>query len=162
MNVKKTTLIPLWDIPIAELQGLVARAIPELSSITVSRVARYLGFMIGPDAHDSRWDAAGNKYWRRVLAARNTHGGFLFSLIHYHVHALSTLAYLGQFANPPKHLLALERRATQLITAGPYNAIPTRALCNLRALGCSAELRSLELMATSSQLRLALRSRAMP
>ncbi len=65
----------------------VAR-IPALCGALVQWHRRYLGFMVGPAADQTRWDTAAAKYWQRSMASRDVGGGYAHNVLHYSISLL--------------------------------------------------------------------------
>ena len=159
LNIRKCVIIPLWDRGVFDTRRFVIDEVPELREISVRLAAKYLGNFIGPEADILRWISQLEKYRARVFQVRSGHGGFFGLLRRYKGLCLSLFSFLCQFCPPPGDVLRTEKWAGQVLTRGPWNAIPTDALMEICDLGFSKEFPSLERLGRASALRVVLTSR---
>jgi transposase InsO family protein len=160
VNYSKTYIIPLWENGTTEVCEWAATQLPQLLACTVCRSAVYLGMAIGPEAEEARWVKPAGKIWNRAVLARHGGAGFFASVRQYRTYAYTVLSYISQFAAPTGAVLATEMKAIQQLTAGPWNAIPSAALCSLKAIGFQLEIPMLLEMARAAMYRVALTSPA--
>jgi hypothetical protein len=162
LNPAKCVFIPLGQQTADEIKLHIDTNIPLLRGALVQWHGRYLGFMVGPAADQTRWDTAAAKYWQRSMAARDVGGGFFHNVLHYSIYAASVLGYLMQYATLPKVVLQMESRVLQYLTHGPWNAIPPAALLSLCDLGFPKEPASLADTNRAAMVRAAASSKAFP
>ncbi len=62
LNLPKTVLIPLWPSSPARVRGMLQDEYPSWASVEVDYAARYLGFVMGPQAQNPLRDKACAKY----------------------------------------------------------------------------------------------------
>ncbi len=115
---------------------------------------------LGPEAEEARWAKPAARFWNRAVLARHGGAGFFASIRQYMTYAFSVLSYISQFAAPTIAVLAIEMKAIQQLTAGPWNALPSAALCALKALGFQLEIPMLAELARAAMYRVALSSPA--
>jgi endonuclease/exonuclease/phosphatase family metal-dependent hydrolase len=162
LNPTKCVLIPLGRQTPEEIKKHIVDRIPALCGALVQWHGRYLGFMVGPAADQTRWDTAAAKYWQRSMASRDVGGGFFHNVLHYSIYGTSVLGYMMQYASLPKMVLQMETRILQYLTHGPWNAIPSAALMSLCDLGFPKEPASLAITNRAAMLRAATASAAFP
>jgi hypothetical protein len=155
VNPGKTVVIPLWRNGCFETRRWLPDCLPVWSAFKVALCGRFLGYMIGPAAADTRFDLTLDKYWQRGMMARAAGGGFFGNLLHYHIFGVSVLGYLFQLAEPPKQAYALERRILQYLTHGPWQALPNEGLLALTDLGFHIEPRALRDISVAARFRTA-------
>jgi hypothetical protein len=155
VNPGKTVVIPLWAQGLFEARRWLLDCLPTWGAFKVKLCGRFLGYLIGPAAADNRWDLTLDKYWQRGMAARASGGGFFGNLLHYRIYGVSVLGYLLQLAEPPKQAFALERRALQYFTHGPWQALPNEGLLALADLGFREEPRAIRDISVASRFRTA-------
>jgi hypothetical protein len=146
-------VIPLWALGLLEARNWLVARLPSWGAFKVRLSGRFLGYLIGPEAADTRWELTLDKYWQRGMAARAAGGGFFGNLLHYHIYGASVLGYLLQLAEPPKQAYALERRALQYFTHGPWQAIPNEGLLALADLGFRQEPRAIRDTSVAARFR---------
>ena len=106
----------------------------------VSRYAKYVGTMIGPDGYIHRWTAPG-----KFHPACEKNNAFTNSQVErlsdFKIYAIAVLCFIGCVCAPDKAtLLEAENHALQCTTADPHNAIPSILL------GCFAPFVALALI----------------
>ena len=69
--------------------------------------------------------------------------------------AISKLSYVATFFPPNRTILLAENRAIQLVSRGPWNAIPAQALKALKTIGLPNQVRDLRTMAAATKVRVA-------
>ena len=121
LNKPKCVLIPLWTRPTTQIASDIARRFPAWATVTITRAARYLGVVIGPDSEDTFWDQALRKYSDRARQWGQVEMGLQFSLIAYHTYVLPTLGFLLQFRRPSEAVLKAELKALRALLPGPAN-----------------------------------------
>ena len=119
INVQKTVGIPLWPAEDGEASELIGSTVPEWSQLPVATSAVYLGCLIGPGKKGREWSRAMTKYWDRILAWQWNSLGLHFAAVVYNTYVASTLAFIGQFANPDAELLRLEAAGLRRAAPGP-------------------------------------------
>jgi hypothetical protein len=158
LNAKKCVLVPLWDITPARLQQWLATNAPHVKGCTISRHAKYLGIMLGPAAAELSWIAPAEKLIERARQVRSMKQGFFKAILNYRIYALPVLAHVGQFENAPAPTLKNEAKALQIITTGPWNAIPKDLLYQLTKVGFPIEAPSVALLNRAQMYRTAISS----
>ena len=79
---------------------------------------------IGPHGLEETWREIAPKIVRVAREIKALGLGLIPSIVFFNSWAHSTLSYPLQFYPPNKFALKQERRAMQIITNGPYNALP--------------------------------------
>ena len=158
LNKEKCVLIPLWSISEKNLRNWLAEDVGGFQKCTISNFAKYLGIMIGPDAAGKSWVAPTKKYVERVHAVRNLGLGFCRAVSNYQIHAVSVLQFVAQFEEVPPETLKAEMRSSQLLVAGPWNAIPLDMMHQFKDLGNQVELPCLKHISRAAMYRAAVQS----
>ena len=89
---------------------------------------------------------------RCLLCGRVGMAGMVFQI----QQAFPTLAWKASFIQPDTTTLQQESKALQLLTNGPYNALPNNLLYNLRQIGLPAQAHSLRTTSLAARTRNAL------
>ena len=137
------------------MKSKLVHAIPSWASVQFSYHARYLGFILGPEAGDKSWKDPTAKFLQRALAWSDRQIGLHCTMTCYNVFALSVLTYIAQLLPPPPlQTLSIEKVATQSIAPGPTNWMSNTDLIWLQHLtGHPRSLASLALTCKSAQTR---------
>ena len=82
------------------MRAWLQQEIPEWTAFKICKFARYLGFMLGPEAASNSWTEPYAKFRERTGAL--AHGGAPASLTvrSWNMHAVSVLPYVGQMMHP--------------------------------------------------------------
>ena len=155
VNPGKTVVIPLWDHGRFEARRWLVDCLPSWAAFKVRLWGRFLGYLMGPEAAEHRFDLTLDKYRQRGMSARTAGGGFFGNLMHFQIYGSSVLGYLLQLAEPPKQAFALERRILQYLTHGPWQALPNEGLLALADLGFHDEPRAIRDISVAARFRTA-------
>ena len=120
LNLNKTVVMPLFPLPnLSEAKDILIQTIPSWSEAQFSYCAKYLGFILGPEAGDKSWQEAVTKFQKRAQSWSEQHIGLHCTAVSYNIFALSVLTYLAQLIAPPKYILDAEQEALRKIAPGP-------------------------------------------
>ena len=114
----------------------------------------------GEAAAGESWRGPTDKYVRRMHEVRSIGLGFTRALINYRTHALPVLQFVAQFEVAPLATMKAERRCSQLLISGPWDAIPIDMMHQLVSLGSKAELPCLRAINRAAMFRAATMSQA--
>ena len=155
LNLNKTVVIPLFPQPdLASVKATLTRSVPTWSSAQFSYDARYLGFVLGPEANNKSWQEPTAKFRQRAQAWTDRQLGLFCTATSYNVFALSVLTFLGQILTPPQEVYQTETAALQKLAPGPKDWISTTDLIWLQHLtGHPRSLASLKLTSRAAQTR---------
>ena len=117
---------------------------------------RYLGFMIGPEAKETSWDAPIKKYLSRLEDWPWKLLGTHLSLKVYNTFILPTRLFIAQLQHPPKGATLAEHKVANKLVAGRGNWCSAQDLAHLHCLGSPTELRALERNAKAAMTRVTL------
>jgi hypothetical protein len=156
LNIDKTFCIPLWPGGRKEVQDNVSDHIPQWSQIHVDDKGTYLGFVIGPGGVGLSWDKPLKKFQHRVAKWAVLGKGMQYGALTYNVFALSTLLFVAQLEQVPKHVIAAERAHVTKMFPGPGHWIEPQDLWYCKELyGAAKSAQPLSVLASASQLRVA-------
>jgi hypothetical protein len=93
---------------------------------------------IGPGSTPIQFSAPLQKFHTTVSRIRGLGLGLLPSIPLYNSQAFPTLSWKASFIHPDHDTLKHESKALQLLTNGPFNAIPNNILHTLKQLGLPA------------------------
>jgi hypothetical protein len=133
LNTNKCVIIPLWLFDEQAVRGRISILAPEWCNILIESFGRYLGFTIGPGAH--------NQDWQRVMPQLVEMTSKIYSLalpkktavMLYHMFALSKTQFIAQLRIPTLEALKAERAAVKKIIGGANNWVSPsdfRAICS--------------------------------
>ena len=97
----------------------------------VRLVGKYLGAFLGPLAGGVQWQLAISKFVQRNSQMVHSKLGLLKNQNAYNTQCASVLSYLMQFSWRHKNVSVQERKMLQLLTHGPWNALPSNILPQL-------------------------------
>ena len=84
--------------------------------------------------------------------------GLIPSVVLYNSLAVSTLAFVAQFVEPPPSLLKEEKRVIQKLAKGAFNAVNAQMLLGLKGLGLPVGVRSIRASSLASAARACLQT----
>ena len=112
LNLNKTVVIPLFPNPdLSTVQNRLSQSVPSWSAVQFSYYAKYLGFILGPEAGDKGWKDPVTKFLQRAQAWSDRQLGLYCTTTSYNVFASSVLTYLAQLLPPPKAGLGCRKRS---------------------------------------------------
>ena len=95
-KISKTVIIPLGRQGIFTAKARISEVLPNWTGVLVENRGKYLGYMIGPGAASSSWNAPAAKWEERVKLIKSTRGGLRFTTMMYNTTAITTLAFIAQ------------------------------------------------------------------
>ena len=111
---------------------------------------------IGPGSTAQQFTQPLHKFHKSVSHIRSLGLGLLPSIPLYNQQAFPILSWKASFIHPDHSTLKQESKALQLLTNGPFNAIPNDLLHNLKQIGLPAQAHSLRTTSLASRSRNAL------
>ena len=156
LNPTKTQVLCLTPEGQRRLKRHINKHIPQLTNIQFTNALLYLGMYIGPGASMVQYSAALKKFHKSVSRIRSLGLGLLPSIPLYNQQAFPTLAWKCAFVQPCPNTLHQERKSLQLLTNGPWNAIPNNLLYTLKQIGLPAQAHSLQAVSLAARTRNAL------
>lgn len=136
LKAGKCVIIPLsyadFGAKASQIQEWLDRHLQGWAGFQIKRTSKYLGVFVGPGALDQAWDAALDKYWKRVGSIAACGLSARFSVMAYNMYAVSVLSYLAQFSWLPARAIRLEQRAQARILHMPMFALGTFGPCCLQ------------------------------
>ena len=129
LNLGKTVVIPLFPTPnLAQARSKLSAILLSWESVQFNYYAKYLGFLLGPEAGDKGWLEPKSKFLQRAVTWADQHLGLYCTALSYNVFALPVLTYLTQLSTPPKDVFEAEDQALRKIALGPTAWIPNSDL----------------------------------
>ena len=153
LNPTKTQVLCLTPHGRQRLTRHINKYIPQLSNIHFTNALLYLGMYIGPGASTIQYHSALQKFHKAVSHIRSLGLGLLPSIPLYNQQAFPTLAWKAAFVQPSHDTLQQERKSLQLLTNGPWNAIPNNLLYTLKQIGLPAQAHSLQSVSLAARTR---------
>ena len=154
LNVKKIVFIPLWACrDLAKLRLLITEVCPRWRHIGIERVAKYLGFMIGPGSEEKSWSKPLRKYSQWYLTWGALRLGALLNIVVYRSFIASVLSYVWQLEPLPDHLMDNFQKALVQLAPGPGSWVSRGDLCNLTSFGFPCEFSDPRWTALAAKLR---------
>ena len=155
MNWDKVVVIPLWTgASIADCENIL-RALPQHAHrLKVLLAGRYLGVLLGPEAHLSAWTETCIKIKERARRLRDLKLPFVPSIRLYNIFIATLPSHILQFHKPNGKLKQAITTTLATITATPHHSIPEQVYTRLQQLGFPIQVPHLE------RVSLATRSRA--
>lgn len=134
----------------------IQKHLPRPKNATFTDAVLYLGLLIGPGATQKQYATPLRKFHTAVSHIRSLNPGLAPSIPLYSQQAFPILSWKSSFIHPDHNTLQQEARSLQLLTNGPYNAIPNNLLYNLKQIGLPAQAHSLRTTSIASRTRNAL------
>ena len=155
LNLNKTLVVPFFPQPsLSEAKATLSQIAASWSAAQFAYHARYLGFLMGPEAGNKGWREATSKFQQRAQTWSDLHAGFHCTVVAYNVFALSVLTYLSQLIQPPDEVFEVENQSLRRIAPGPRGWISNSDLWWPRTLtGRPASPASLRLTSQAAQAR---------
>ena len=154
LNLPKTVVLPLWPGDLAEIRAWVAPWSAFWRSVSVARSARYLGFLVGPEAAEDSWAGPLAKFVRRCEEWRHQGLGMHLTGIAFNVFAHSVLQFVAQLMVPSAEVVQAEKEQILRLCVGPRHWLPWPLPFYLReAFGGVSSFKSIELVAQASHIR---------
>ena len=119
------------------------------------RVIKYLGILLGENAIELNWKNVCPEFIEVAKFIGSLDCGMMTKISLYNILAISKLSFVGQFHPPNKIALRAEHRAIQLLSRGPWNAIPPRLLKSLKSIVLPTQIRDLSTTSQASKIRVA-------
>ena len=155
LNISKTVFIPLWPLSSSRgLRSLIQELCPLWKDIRICSKAKYLGFMIGPDAKNDSWSKPLDKYNQRVAEWENAQCGIFWNSVYYNIFVVTTLEFVAQLADIPDTVMEAERQAMRRMARGPGNWISLEDLEHLSDFGIGGGFRLIYYTHRASKMRL--------
>ena len=161
LNLSKCIFVPWWpagEEEIMRIGAAIAAMCPRWGGAKVANFARYLGVLVGPGAEAHQFDAVTTKMRHTTRALRNLALPLSDAIRAYNTTVAPCASHLLQFVEPQPRLAAAERWCMQFLARGPWQAMPTALLFQLKQLGFRYEFQSLAAMSYGCAARAALRS----
>jgi hypothetical protein len=156
LNVKKTIMIPLWQITRQQTVSRLLRELcPAWRDLAIDLKGKYLGFWIGPDAMTERWKRPLAKFEQRVLQWARMHLGLSLNVIAFNMYIAPVLEFVAQLCETDIHVHAVIAWALRRLASGPGTWVTRLDLENLTFFGFQQEFRTLENTAKAAKLRVA-------
>ena len=144
---------------IGSLRGKILRLVPAMADIGIAFCARYLGAIIGPAAHESRWQTPANNLIARARWLRSQVGmNMAACATRYSIYVFSILSFHLQFARPDSCIRQAERRAIATTLAAPFNAFPPDVVAGWTRIGARNNFPTLEILSQATLMRHACKS----
>ena len=156
IHPKKTQIYCITRQGQSTLQRHINKYLPQLSNVKFTDSILYLGMYIGPGAHKHQYTLPLQKFNQSIAHIRSLGLGLLPSIPLYNQQSFPILTWKSSFMHPDTTALRNESKALQLLTNGPYNAIPTNLLHNLKQIGLPAQAHSLRTTSLAARTRNAL------
>ena len=142
VKAKKCAIVPLGrrlECGLkSEIRKFLDLHISHWSDFAVEASARYLGYILGPDALTSRWSAAADKWESRTRQLAVAGIACSIAFRHYNSRAVSTLLYIAQRTAPAQHLDKTERLLIQKLMRALHNTFPKNLPFVLHEVGAVA------------------------
>jgi len=153
LNAAKTQIVFARDEDVlAAARGLLNGSFG-LKRSSFNDYLKYLGVHIGPGAAKVQWSDI-TKGFREIIGfIRGLNSGLTSSLVLYNVLAHSKFSYVASFVSPDKEVMQLEEWGLQTITKGPWQALPSELLRNLKLIGLPIQAHSLRYSSPASMAR---------
>ena len=139
LKPKKCNIIPLNVVLDESLklffQNWLKDNIPDWSDFKVVSCAKYLGFVLGPQAKESQWSDAVIKWDRRSRDIGASHCGPTLACFLYNHTALPVLGYRAQLLPPPEMIHLKERHVLHRILHLPPNTLELNTFYEMEAMG---------------------------
>ena len=116
LNPKKCILIPLWAYDLESLKHQIAKDLNWCEGFSIQDFGKYLGFLVGPKAHEQQWNKLKVAHMVRGLGLPNLHSILMFNML-----GVSKVAHLAQLKCPDKSVSRVFKKAERMIIGGPYN-----------------------------------------
>jgi len=141
-----------------ELKRSIEQSVPSAAAVKVCRYARYLGFVVGPDARDHVWKAPCGKMMKRARHVKSLGLSLREAAVAYQVFVFSVVRYVLQLVLPTPILNWNYNLSLDVSTSTPRYSLGVGVLCHLRTLGCPGEFPHLGRTSTAATYTTALRS----
>jgi hypothetical protein len=142
LNLAKTKVIPLWPTDVRAIQAETA-ANSTWPQVSWATTAKYLGFWVGPNGHETSWIRPREKCLQRLSEWHWSEMGLHPAMETYGIYVASVLTFVAQLQRPPDDLHNLESTAVRRIAPGPGNWCSVNDLKFGTFLGLHASLRPL-------------------
>ena len=109
LNLPKTVYVPIDTIDIDIWKEQIAKHHPAWATIQVSRRAKYLGFVLGPDRGTHIFEQPINKFLQRAKDWSYTGCGLALTMLAYSVYTLPVMLFVTQLDSPPPSWEAVEK-----------------------------------------------------
>jgi len=157
----KCVLVPL-SAPLTraskyDIQKWLERKIPEWVNFNLKGAGKYLGFLIGPEAGASQWEAPICKFMLRAQEINAGHFPINVSAHLYNSRAVSVLGYKAQLVPPPASFAPKERAALHLVTHFATNSLTHGGFFHLHLVG-SPRITCASVTCSAALLRTAVRT----
>ena len=111
---------------------------------------------IGPGAVKQQFVGPLHKYHTSIARTRSLGLGLIPSISIYNQQSFPTLAWKASFIQPDSNTLKQEHKGLQLLTNGPWNAIPNNLLHSFKDAGLPTQALSLQAVSLAARTRNAL------
>ena len=154
LNFSKVVLVPLGDASPATSSSWLSTHFPTWTAVKCQYWAKYLGFVLGPEAEEKSWEKALEKAQARARLWGQLALGLQFAAVIYRVYIASTLGFLLQLEPLPASWTVAEGRLLRALVPGPYRWCSADALHILRKdFGFAQEFVDLRIVDTAAKLR---------
>ena len=158
LHPMKSVLVPLMPgVSLDAFRSELAAIVPSWSTFSVTLVADYLGFKLGPDAHLTFWNSALKKANDTMRRWKAIHAGFFFNILAANVFILPLFSYLAQLADVSDIFYEVNQSMRSILFGGPGHWMPAGFLTSLKQIGFPAELHDFENHANAARIRTAQR-----
>ena len=120
----KTQVAILWNPTRIDVKGLFESIGGDWAKVQINGAIKYLGALLGPDAHRSFWEATTSKYQGAAELLSKLGFATPSALRWYAIAVQSVPAYLCSLQPPSKALIKAEALAITHITNIPHQSIP--------------------------------------
>ena len=161
LNLSKCIFVPWWtsdEDEIIRIGAAINAMCPRWQGAKVASFARYLGVLVGPGAEHHQFDAVAAKMRQVTRSLRNLALPFSDAIRAYNTTVAPCASHLLQFVALQPSMLATERWCMQFLARGPWQAMSTALLFQLKQLGFKYEFRNLAALSAGCAARAALRS----
>ena len=154
----KSVLVPLaeWSAERREeMQRWLMLFIPTWSSFIIKPYAKYLGFILGPDAANNSWTGPLDKYRHRARLIGLSHAPPQAAVEQWNTSVASVLPYWGQLARPPQMKVHEESNLMNSALHSPPHTFSRAFMARAHEIGLQG-MRVAELWCLSAAVRCAI------
>ncbi len=130
----------------------------DITDDQIVEAIKYLGIFLGRCTADTNWDLPLKKFVDATLSIASLSCGFTTSIALYNMLAVSKLSFVATFFMPSQKVLKVEKWALQKLIRGPWGAIPSLALFDIKQIGIPTQARAITDISFSSSVRAANRT----
>ena len=158
LNWKKTYIVNFGSMSEFAFKRSIEQALPIASAVIVCRAARYLGFIVGPDAFELIWKLVCAKMLKRARHVRSLGLSLAETCVAFNVFVFSVARFVLQLVLPSSLLFWTYGLAIDIATGSPRYSMGVGVLCSLRRLGMPGQFPDLDSVSMASKYTVAVRS----